>query len=1529
MGPDLCLNKQKSNDRVIIYHLADIHIRNERRDEYHAIFDKVFASIRADETPIERKLVVIAGDIFDSKTTLSAENIDDFYYFMMGLSELCFQIITVVGNHDCNINNSCKLDLISPLAKNVPLIKHMTKNETFVVNLDARSVAFNFKNVYLTSPKKAAESEFPFSQDSDVNILLIHSEIDGIEMTHLGGYKMSNPIKEEHMAHYDAVMAGHIHEYIRFDKCNGAYCGSLVQQTRNETFTKGFIRWEFDLDSAKNEDSDLGSARIKISHAFVPICNERGFIKHRISDKTVLDLNGEGAYKSMNVLPGMSAADIAACIPSRPYNVIVETTGANEAAVRTLSEDVRSRYGIEPEINSRDMHLGKIDAVDANSTDNQLDIIRQILKEKSCATETIEEIVTMHQQHVGADGLVGARRPHKWCLQKLEWSNMFCYGEGNSIDFTKLNGAICGILAPNKSGKSAVLDILIYALFGRIMRGTTDYVVNKRYKHGFARVSFSIGPEQHVITRTLTRGELNKKTKILYTINGVNVTESKAIEINRVIQTNIGTYEEFVSTVVIQQDRSKGDDFIDMSVLKRNDFLSHLLDLDGLFKTQIDAIDDEIDEIKTEMKAGAEILKMNAVDLEVRLEELRKEKRTIEAHILTANEVIAKTEDVIPEQPPSAKDVENSIAAIENEIKRLERISSPEEIDRQKVQREHDLLVESLKQGRIRQDMAICDKKPAGYILVEDDLEDLKDELAECESLKRKTKIEDLIDNITRMKDKNAPLPSESRAELERLQAKIHGQLDVIGCTRFSNIERVARLMKKHTRVEFEDELSAMRRIENVTSSDSDSDSDSDVDVEAKLVEEEKKFATASALCRDVGAKEKELEDLMNKYDRSYERFHELFGALPSKEALEKCSSFVTNLNELEKTLTARVNDEKYLITRPVLAYGPNFRPPRAVLDEIAFQDADKIQAEIDQISDSLNIGFDSSARRLQSQFRFTQTCPNCTANRSVLQTINQGTAGGRSVLIARRQDLSTRKERVLKLKDEYSLSCFVDSKMKHYLLLQKQMSEISADLPLMEPHQIQFMLKHYDDIRANIEAGERIKLVLDELAPKKKAAAGLTVLHARIKTLRRAVLIKNETKKLRFGLSIEALTDIITLMKRGIDIEIIQRLNEVNAKIGIYVYRDSVESYEKIQSLSALRHKIACRAYHEAKMRIERYVSDSEKASALKKQLASYDARIELERLRKKLARKQTTLAELKVLERKYLEDKEKFRQHRVAIEAVSRARVSIAAVEARILETERLSVRLDELCAKKKRREMLALYRTCLDDKTGIPIKIISKNIDLISVYTNEILRRVADFKVEFTATETAQKVRLELMIHQGGIVVPVDTGSGYQKFIISLALRNAFIKISRSSPRFIMIDEGFGCLDAENIVKITDVIPSLKSMYDFMFIITHLDSVNKIIESAIPIVMNGEDSLIVDSSSGDEEKAQQEQMPLNNSVVPDAGPAPADVPSAGPAPVIGNIKEEVDPLRVRCCLCKKILKKSSWSNHARTKAHLARAV
>ena len=102
-----------------IFHIADVHIRNvKRHKEYKIVFKRLYSYIKKNATP--NSVIYVAGDIVHAKTDMSPELIDMVSDFFRSLADISPTIV-ITGNHDCNLNNSDRLDALYPIVK---AIKH-------------------------------------------------------------------------------------------------------------------------------------------------------------------------------------------------------------------------------------------------------------------------------------------------------------------------------------------------------------------------------------------------------------------------------------------------------------------------------------------------------------------------------------------------------------------------------------------------------------------------------------------------------------------------------------------------------------------------------------------------------------------------------------------------------------------------------------------------------------------------------------------------------------------------------------------------------------------------------------------------------------------------------------------------------------------------------------------------------------------------------------------------------------------------------------------------------------------------------------------------------------------------------------------------------------------------------------------------------------------------------------------------------------------------------------------------------------
>ncbi|WWT39521.1 AAA domain containing protein [Microcystis phage Mel-JY01] len=136
----------------------------------------------------------------------------------------------------------------------------------------------------------------------------------------------------------------------------------------------------------------------------------------------------------------------------------------------------------------------------------------------------------------------------------------------------------------------------------------------------------------------------------------------------------------------------------------------------------------------------------------------------------------------------------------------------------------------------------------------------------------------------------------------------------------------------------------------------------------------------------------------------------------------------------------------------------------------------------------------------------------------------------------------------------------------------------------------------------------------------------------------------------------------------------------------------------------------------------------------------------------------------------------------------------------------------------------------------RDGIPYELIANALPKIQSEVNGILNQVVDFQVLF---DTDGKNINAYIVYDDDNFWPLEMTSGMEKFVSSLSIRAALINItSLPKPNFIAIDEGWGTLDSDNLNSLTTLFDYLKSQFDFVLTISHIDSLRDIVNSTIDI-------------------------------------------------------------------------------------------
>lgn len=135
----------------------------------------------------------------------------------------------------------------------------------------------------------------------------------------------------------------------------------------------------------------------------------------------------------------------------------------------------------------------------------------------------------------------------------------------------------------------------------------------------------------------------------------------------------------------------------------------------------------------------------------------------------------------------------------------------------------------------------------------------------------------------------------------------------------------------------------------------------------------------------------------------------------------------------------------------------------------------------------------------------------------------------------------------------------------------------------------------------------------------------------------------------------------------------------------------------------------------------------------------------------------------------------------------------------------------------------------------RDGIPFELISQAVPIIEKEVNTILSQIVEFGVNIQTD--GRNVVTNIVYNDKSW--PLELASGLEKFLTSLVIRVALINISNlPRPNFIAIDEGFGCADADNLSAMNSLFSILKSNFDFMLIISHLDSMKDMVDHTIEI-------------------------------------------------------------------------------------------
>ena len=547
-----------------IYHIADIHIRNiKRHKEFREVFYSMFDEIKKRGT--DDAIIYLAGDIAHAKLEMSPELVSEISWLFTECNKLCTTIV-IAGNHDCNMNNADRMDVLTPIvdALKLPNLHYLRDTQVYGIG-DVDFAVFSIFDNKDNWPK--ADTLF-----GNKKIALFHGPVDN-STTDVGYVVSSRHFTTEIFDGYDLALLGDIHkrqEMISPSGCKVVYAGSLVQQNFGETLDKhGFLAW--DLDTMTYEEIDIK--------------NDYGYY--------TLDVDG-------GIVPDVTD------MPLHP-RLRVRITNTDTADTKRMMADITAKYGVE------DFTIIRTDSFQTKKTGDRearvdVDNVADINHQNSLIGEYIERMMPF----VTKEDLLGIEKINRdinsrvqpselqrnisWKPVRFDFSNMFSYGENNIIKFDKVNG-LMGLFAPNAQGKSSLFDAISFCLFDKCSRAyKASAIMNNRKSDFHCQLDFTIDGVMYHIRRegrTINKGR-NVKVDVEFWRDGdsgkesLNGTERR--DTNQVIEGYVGRYEDFVMTALSLQGNNAL--FIDKSQSERKDLLAQFMGLDMFDKLYETATND-------------------------------------------------------------------------------------------------------------------------------------------------------------------------------------------------------------------------------------------------------------------------------------------------------------------------------------------------------------------------------------------------------------------------------------------------------------------------------------------------------------------------------------------------------------------------------------------------------------------------------------------------------------------------------------------------------------------------------------------------------------------------------------------------------------------------------------------------------------------------------------------------------------------------------------------------------------------------
>jgi DNA repair exonuclease SbcCD ATPase subunit len=528
-----------------LIHISDIHIRlSSRFEEYQSVFDQFVDSIK----DIKNALIVCTGDLFHQKNELTPDCIMFSIKFLRDISKY-HKVILIPGNHDFLMNNFHKCDTITSILSERDLTNVDFLRDSGEYRYD--NIIFIHNSLWNPDNSEWIDATTVHKNETDTIVSLYHGQVSGCK-TQLG-YTLKDTISTNNFEGSDIVLLGDIHKH-QFLQENMAYAGSMISQNFGETDDEhGYLLWKV----------------VDRTGIFCKIYNEYCYRQVDIFDDRVvyLDKNYDDIMRIVKHVPTHARIQILIhdC-PDYDTDKLRKRFHPIQPRIRHVAKSLQFLTISNTTQECRNLEEHMIDYLQLNNLTDPLYI--QKLRENIQFDYSIQSSSAT------------------WDIVELSFDYLFGYGLDNKIVFSEKSHHIVGIFGCNSIGKSTIIDIILFMLYGRITRyasgnTTPKELIHEKQKTFQATIKIRVSGSVYIIQK---KGKRDKHNKIkvdeeIFKETGENLTEEQRCKTDKIIRDLIGPVEQFLSLSMCLQIPDKS--FRQMTQKEKKEYIYALFRLDA------------------------------------------------------------------------------------------------------------------------------------------------------------------------------------------------------------------------------------------------------------------------------------------------------------------------------------------------------------------------------------------------------------------------------------------------------------------------------------------------------------------------------------------------------------------------------------------------------------------------------------------------------------------------------------------------------------------------------------------------------------------------------------------------------------------------------------------------------------------------------------------------------------------------------------------------------------------------------------